>query len=118
MQQPQHQGKQVAGQQGVGQQGIQQGSGQQGSGQQGSGERGLRQQGVGQQGTGQQGNAQRPGAADGLPFASGSTVGMPLDMDRPARSVSAEMHAIQRQLLSQRQQKAGVEGILQVILRV
>ena len=111
-------GQQGIGQQGIGQQGIQQGSGEQGIGQQGiqqgSGEQGIGQQGYRQQGTRQQDNAQRLGAADGLPLSSGSMLGMPLDMDRPARSVSAEMHAIQRQLLSQRQQK-GVEGILQVI---
>lgn len=126
-QQPPHQGKQGIGQQGIGQQGTGQQGGQQGIGQQvsqqghgeqGHGEQGLGQQGFRQQGTRQQDNAQRPGAADGLPLSSGRTVGMPTDMDRPARSVSAELHAIQRQLLSQRQQRASVEGILQVIFHV
>ena len=99
LQQPQQPGKQQQGieQQGTGQQGI-------------PGQQSFRQQATGQQGFGQ-----RPAVANGSPNLSGSMPGMPIDSDVPSRSVSAELHVIQRQLLSQQQQKTGAESIMQVV---
>lgn len=88
----------------------QQGIEQQGLGQQGI----LGQQGFRQQATGQQSFGQRSAPADGSPLLSGSMSGMPTASDVPSQSVSAELHAIQRQLLSQQQQKMSAEGLLQV----
>lgn len=88
-----------------------QGIKQQGTGQQGN----LGQQGFRQKATGQQGFGQCPTAADGLPLLSRSMSGLPTDSDVPSRSVSAELHAIQRQLLSQQLQKRGAEGIPRVV---
>lgn len=93
----------------------QQGIGQQGAGEQGIlGPQGFRQQATGRW-AGQQGIGQRPTVADESQHVSCSMSGIPIGTDVPSRSVSAELHAIQRQLLSQQSQKMGAEGIMQVI---